>query len=93
MKCLRGLFSGAHNVVPSLTQPETAELYLEATRPEVERVKFADNVNGLVYRFLRLDFDAALKAEMLTIERLYSTDCRSDEVEKRALWLDVFQNE
>lgn len=97
MKCPRRLSSGANNIVVALTQTEAAKLYLEDTRSdlgsEAEKMKFANRINGLVCKFIRLDFDETLKAEMLVMERLYPIDYRAYEVEKRELWFDVFQDE
>ena len=40
-----------------------------------------------------MDFDEALQAEMLVMERIYPIDFRAYEVEKRELWIDVFEDE
>lgn len=56
-------------------------------------MKFANVVNGLVARFIRLDFDESLQAEKLVMERIYPIDYRAFEVEKRELWCDVFEDE
>lgn len=97
MKYPRRLSSGANNVVLALTPTEAAKLYLEDTRSdlgsEAEKMKFANGINGLVCKFIRLDFDETLKAEMLVMERLYPIDYRAYEVEKRELWFDVFGDE
>lgn len=97
MKCPRRLSSGANNIVLALNPTEVAKLYLEDTRSdlgsEAEKMKYANRVNGLVCRFIRLDFDEALKADMLVMERIYPIDYRAHEVEKRELWLDVFRDE
>lgn len=75
MKYPRQLSSGANNIVLALNQNEVAKLYLENTRSdlgsEAEKMKYANKVNGLVCRFIRLDFDESLKAEMLVMERIY----------------------
>ena len=97
MKHPRRLSSGANNIVLALTSTEAAKLYLEDTRSdlgsEAEKMKIANGVNELVCKFIRLDFDETLKAEMLVMERLYPIDYRAYEVEKRELWFDVFQDE
>lgn len=97
MKYPRRLSSGANNVVLALNEAEVAKLYLEDTRSdlgsEAEKMKFANRVNGLICRFIRLDYKEDLKAEMLVMERLYPIDYRAHEVEKRELWFDVFQDE
>lgn len=97
MKYPRKLSSGANNIVLALNENEVAKLFLEDTRSdlgsEAEKMKFANTVNGLVCRFIRLDFDQAINAEMLVMERLYPIDYRAYEVERRELWFDVFQDE
>lgn len=97
MKYPRRLSSGANNIVLALTENEVAKLFLEDTRSdlgsEAEKMKFANQVNNLVCRFVRLDFDEELKAEMLVMERIYPIDYRAYEVERRELWFDVFQDE
>lgn len=97
MKHPRRLSSGINNVVLALNEAEAAKLFLEDTRSdlgsEAEKMKFANKVNGFVCRFIRLDFDEALKAEHLVMERLYPIDYRAYEAEKRQLWFDVFQDE
>jgi len=39
-------------------------------------MKFANAVNNLVVKFIRLDFDETLNAEMLVMERIYPLDYR-----------------
>ena len=91
----RKLSSGANNIVLALTPTEVAKLYLEDTRSdlgsEAEKMKYANKVNGLVCRFIRLDFDETLKAGMLVMGRIYPIDYRAYEVEKRATWFDVLK--
>lgn len=97
MKYPRKLSSGANNIVLALTQTEVAKLYLEDTRSdlgsEAEKMKYTNKINSLVCKFVRLDFDETLKAEMLVMERIYPIDYRAYEVEKRELWLEVFKDE
>lgn len=97
MQYPRKLSSGANNIVLALTEKEVAKLYVEDTRSdlgsEAQKMKYANEINGLVCRFIRLDFDEALKADMLVMERLYPIDYRAYEVEKRQLWLDVFRDQ
>ncbi len=56
-------------------------------------MKYANTINGLVAKFIRLDFDENLQAEMLVMERIYPIDYRAHEVEKRELWCEVFEHE
>ena len=97
MKYPSRLSSGANNIVIALSQTEVAKLYLGDTRSdlgsEAEKMKYANTVNALVCRFVRLDFDEELKADQLVMERIYAIDYRAYEVEKRTLWFDVFMEE
>jgi len=56
-------------------------------------MKFANAVNALVVSFVRLDYDEVNKWDLLVMERLYALDYRSMEIEKRELWMDVFEDE
>ena len=56
-------------------------------------MKFANGVNTLVARFVRLDYNDELAAEMLVMERIRPIDYRAYEVERRELWFDVFADE
>ena len=93
----RRLSSGANNTVVVLSETEVAKLFTGDTRSDIgseaEKMMFANAVNELVVKFSRLDFDDDLKAEMLVMERIYPIDFRAHEVEVRALWLDVFEDE
>ena len=97
MKYHRLLSQGANNRVIALNELEVAKLFVGDTRSdlgsEAEKMKFANVVNGLVAKFIRLDFDESLQAEMLVMERIYAIDYRAYEVEKRELWLEVFEYE
>lgn len=97
MKYPRRLSSGANNIVIALNEKEVAKLFLGDTRSdlgsEAEKMKYANAINGLVCRFARLDFDETMNADMLVMERIYPIDYRAYEVEKRQLWIDVFEDE
>jgi len=56
-------------------------------------MQFANTVNDLVVKFMRLNYDETLQADMLVMERIYPIDFRAYEVEKRALWMDVLTSE
>lgn len=60
---------------------------------EAEKMQFANTVNELVIKFMRHDYDETIQADMLVMERIYPIDFRAHEVEKRALWMDVFTSE
>ncbi len=97
MKYPRKLSSGANNTVIVISETEVAKLYVGDTRSELgseaEKMKFANSVNDLVVKFIRLDFNESLQAEMLVMERIYPIDFRAYEVEIRELWLDVFEDD
>lgn len=97
MKYPRQLSAGANNTVLALSETEVAKLFVDDTRSEIgseaEKLKFANKINGLAARFIRLDYDEALMAEMLVMERIYPIDFRAYEVEKRVLWWEVFEDE
>ena len=97
MKYANRLSSGANNAVIALSNTEVAKLFLEDTRSDIgseaEKMKFANEINGLVVKFVRLDFHDELQAEMLVMERLKPMDFRAYEVQIRELWLDVFEDE
>lgn len=77
-----------------LGETEVGKLFVGDTRSEIgseaEKMRFANGINDLVVRFLRLDYHEEVQAEMLVMERLEPLDYRSYEVEIRELWLDVF---
>ncbi len=97
MKYPRKLSSGANNTVIVISETEVAKLFIGDTRSEIgsesEKMQFANAVNNLVAKFIRLDFNETLQAEMLVMERIYPIDFRSYEVEIRELWLDVFEDD
>ncbi|MCD6010408.1 MAG: hypothetical protein K0Q79_270 [Flavipsychrobacter sp.] len=97
MKYPRLLSSGANNRVIALSETEVAKLFIDDTRSDIgseaEKMKFANTVNGLVARFIRMDFNESLQAEMLVMERIYPIDYRAYEVEKRELWWEMFEHE
>ncbi len=97
MKYPRLLSSGTNNKVIALSETEVGKLFIADTRSEIgseaEKMRFANVVNNLVVKFLRLDFDEPLNAEMLVMERIYPIDYRAYEIEKRELWCDVFEDE
>lgn len=93
----RQLSAGANNAVIALSETEAAKLFVEDTRSEIgseaRKMRFANGVNDLVCRFIRLDFHEALQAEMLVMERIYPLDFRALEFEKRELLFEVFADE
>jgi serine/threonine protein kinase len=97
MKYPRQLSAGANNTVIVLSDTEVGKLFVGDTRSEIgseaEKMQFANSINSLVVKFIRLDFNEAIDAEMLVMERIYPLDFRSYEVEIRELWMDVFEDD
>ena len=93
----RKLSAGANNTVIVLNDDEVAKLFTGDTRSdlgsEAEKMKFANTVNDLVVKFIRLDYNDELEAEMLVMERIQPIDFRAYEVEIRELWFEVFYDE
>lgn len=81
----------------ALSKTEVGKLFHGDTRSDIgseaEKMKFANGVNDLIVKFLRLDVNDELDADMLVMERLYPMDFRAYEQEIRLLWLDVFEDE
>jgi serine/threonine protein kinase len=93
----RQLSTGANNAVIALSESEAGKLFSGDTRSDIgseaEKMKWANAVNGLVVRFVRLDYNESLAADMLVMERLYPIDYRAYEWERREVWLKVFEDE
>ncbi|QMW06292.1 hypothetical protein [Spirosoma foliorum] len=93
----RRLSSGANNTVIVLSDTEVAKLFTGDTRSDIgseaEKMRFANTVNDLVVKFVRLDYSDELQAEMLIMERIRPIDYRAYEIERRELWYDVFADE
>lgn len=92
----RTLSSGANNTVVALSETEVGKLFTGDTRSDIgseaEKMKFANTVNGLVVRFIRLD-EFSSDAEMLVMERLFPLDFRAFEYERRELMVEVMEDE
>ncbi|MFT4666979.1 MAG: serine/threonine protein kinase [Polaribacter sp.] len=93
----RTLSSGANNRVIALSETEAGKLFTGDTRSDIgseaEKMKFANTINGLIVKFVRLDLEEEEEAEVLVMERLYPLDYRAIEFGKRELIFDVFQDE
>ncbi|HEY3876757.1 MAG TPA: hypothetical protein VGM92_14895 [Candidatus Kapabacteria bacterium] len=91
------LSSGNNNTVIALSESECGKLFASDTRSDIgseaEKMKFANRINDLVVKFVRLDYFADASSEMIVMERLYPLDYRSYEVEKRELFFEVFLDE
>ena len=93
----RQLSAGANNAVIAISETEAAKIYQGDTRSDIgseaEKMKYANSINGLVVKFIRMDFDDANDWERLVMERLHPMDYRSIEWEKRQLIFEVFEDE
>ena len=89
----RQLSRGANNAVIALSETEVGKLFTGDTRSDIgseaEKMRYANGVNSLVVKFLRLEANAEAAADMLVMERVYPLDFRSHEVERHELWLSV----
>lgn len=92
----RTLSSGANNTVIALSEAEVGKLFHGDTRSDIgseaDKLRFANGVNELVVRHIRLDVNEELDVDMLVMERLYPMDFRAYEHERRLLWLDVLED-
>lgn len=97
MKYPRKLSSGSNNTVIVISDAEVAKLFIGDTRSEIgseaEKMQFSNTVNNLVVKFVRLDYNEILQAEMLVMEWIHPIDFRAYETEIRQLWLDIFEDE
>jgi serine/threonine protein kinase len=93
----RKLSFGANNTVVVLSETEVGKLFTNDTRSDIgseaEKMKFSNEINDLIVKFNRLEYNEALNANMLVMERLYPIDYRSYEVEMREIWFDVFEDQ
>jgi serine/threonine protein kinase len=93
----RQLSYGQNNPVIALSDTEVAKIYSGDTRSDIgseaEKMQYANAVNDLVVKFIRLDRDETNHWDMLVMEHIYPVDYRSYEIEKREIWMDVFEDE
>ena len=91
------LSSGQNNKVIALSGTEVAKIFVRDTRSDIgseaAKMKYANAINGLVAKFIRLDSDDTINANMLIMERIYPLDYRAYELEKRQSWWNVFEDE
>jgi len=91
------LSRGANNAAIALSETEVGKLFSDDTRSDIgsetEKMRFANEINGLVVRFIRLETNETLGADMLVMERIYPIDFRAYEVEMREVWFDVFADD
>ena len=90
------LSAGANNAVIALSETEAGKLFADDTRSDIgseaEKMQYANKINGLVVKFIRLDL-LPDNTEVLVMERLYPIDFRAYEFEKRELLFEVFEDE
>ncbi len=88
---------GANNTVVAINNAEVAKIFEGDTRSDIgseaEKMKFANQINDLVVKFIRLEYNRENNWEMLVMERIYPIDFRSIEVEKREVIFSVFEDE
>ncbi len=93
----RQLSYGSNNPVVVINETEAGKIFSGDTRSDIGseavKMKFANSINSLVCQFKRIDLDEINNWELLVMERIYALDYRSYEVEKRELWLEVFEDE
>ena len=93
----RQLSYGQNNPVIALSDIEVAKIFSGDTRSDIgseaEKMHFANSINDLVVKFIRLDRDEMNNWDMLVMERIYPIDYRSYEIEKREMWMEVFEDE
>ena len=93
----RQLSRGANNAAIAISETEVGKLFNDDTRSDIgseaEKMRFANEINGLVVKFIRLEANEALGTDMLVMERIYPIDFRAYEVEMREIWFDVFEEE
>lgn len=92
----RTLSSGANNTVIAISETEVGKIFSGDTRSDIgseaQKMKFANAINDLVVKFIRLD-ELNEETEILVMERVYPMDFRAYEQEKRILWSEVFEDE
>lgn len=92
----RTLSSGANNTVVAISETEVGKIFSGDTRSdmgsEAQKLKFANAINQLVVKFIRLD-ELNQEAEILVMERVYPMDFRAYEQEMRILWINTFERE
>ena len=93
----RKLSYGANNTVIVLSDAEVGKLFTNDTRSDIgseaEKMKFANAINELLVKFERLEYNEAINANMLVMERIIPLDYRAYEVEMREIWFDVLEDQ
>ncbi len=93
----RQLSFGAHNIVIAVSETEAGKVFEGNTKSDIvaeaEKLKFANSINDLVVKYIRIDYHQENNWEILVMERLYPLDYRGIEHEKRELIFEVFEDE
>lgn len=88
---------GTHHTVVALDDATVAKIFTDDIHSDIATesaaMRFANDINDLVVKWVRNDFDEQLDADVLVMERLYAYDYRAFELEKRILWLEAFEFE
>lgn len=86
------LSRGNNNVVIALSKTEAGKIFTPDSRVEISveasNMKYANNINDLVVKFIRIDIDGDY--QMLIMERLTILDPRSLEIEVREGMFSLF---
>lgn len=85
------LSKGHNNVVVALSSTEAGKIFTPDSRVEIsveaDNMKFANKINDVVVRFIRIDIDNG--NEVLVMERLKPIDFRAFEVEVREVMFGI----
>lgn len=91
------LSASARHPVVALDAVTVAKLFNEDASSNIEAeaaaMRYANDINDLVVKLVRIDFDEQLDADILVMERLYGFEYRTYELEQRTLWLEAFEYE
>ncbi|MBP7643967.1 MAG: hypothetical protein KA767_11535, partial [Saprospiraceae bacterium] len=64
----RTLSSGANNMVIAISDTEVGKLFIDDSRSDIgseaEKMKFANNINDLVVKFKRLEYNDVMQGDM-----------------------------
>jgi serine/threonine protein kinase len=94
-KYLKELSRGNNNVVIALSKTEAGKIFTPESRVEISvearNMQFANNINNLVVKFIRVDIEGA--NQVLVMERLTILEPRTLEKEVRDTMYSVFTDE
>lgn len=87
----RALYTSAIGTkIIALGETEIAKVFTSKSKMslEVEKLKFANEVNDLFVKFLRADFDEETEEHLLVMERLYPIELRAFELSRRRVFIE-----